>query len=248
MAGITVSIRCARVRLAWCFSSIAVAAICLHRLERLHALAWMGVDLFLVLSGYLIGTQLLRPYATGSRPLWRDFYQRRFYRVLPAYLAVLLLYVLVPAWREAPHLSPAWQFLTFTENLFVDYAHNQAFSHVWSLCVEEHFYLVLPLLVGGLMLRPSFAKAAVTTGALVLIGIGLRASALHYLLRYWGVWSRLYRADLLPYMDTARWAYRWCCDGCCAAVSVCVVGRCNEARSLVDWDGCGFCWCLLVAL
>jgi peptidoglycan/LPS O-acetylase OafA/YrhL len=67
----------------------------------------MGVDLFFVLSGYLIGTQLLRPYAAGSRPLWRDFYRRRLYRVLPAYLAVLLLYVLVPAWREAPHLSPA---------------------------------------------------------------------------------------------------------------------------------------------
>lgn len=152
-------------------------------LQRIAHFGWMGVDLFFVLSGYLIGTQLLRPYAAGSRPLWRDFYRRRLYRVLPAYLAVLLLYLLVPVWREAPHLSPMWQFLTFTENLFVDYANNQAFSHVWSLCVEEHFYLVLPLLVGLLMWRPSFAKAAITAGAMVLVGIGLRAAVLHYVLR-----------------------------------------------------------------
>jgi peptidoglycan/LPS O-acetylase OafA/YrhL len=143
---------------------------------------WMGVDLFFVLSGYLIGTQLLRPYAMGSRPLWRDFYRRRMYRVMPAYLAVLAVYVVVPGWREATNLPPAWQMLTFTQNLFVDYGRNQAFSHVWSLCVEEHFYLILPLLVGALMLRPSLAKGAAAVGALVLLGIMIRAAIRHYVM------------------------------------------------------------------
>ena len=77
----------------------------------LHPIAsfgWMGVDLFFVLSGYLIGTQLLRPYTRGQRPSLISFYWRRSIRVLPAYWVVLALYFLWPAWRESPHLSPLW--------------------------------------------------------------------------------------------------------------------------------------------
>jgi peptidoglycan/LPS O-acetylase OafA/YrhL len=57
---------------------------------------WMGVDLFFVLSGYLIGSQLLRPYARSSRPSIGGFYMRRAFRVLPAYLTVLLFYFAIP--------------------------------------------------------------------------------------------------------------------------------------------------------
>lgn len=111
---------------------------------------WMGVDLFFVLSGYLIGHQLLKPLSLGEPLRLREFYRRRAYRILPAFLTVLAIYVLLPSWREAPGLQPAWQFLTFTVNLLIDYRHNQAFSHAWSLCVEEHFYLLFPLLAWGL--------------------------------------------------------------------------------------------------
>lgn len=136
---------------------------------------WMGVDLFFVLSGYLIGSQLLRPYTRGSRPSIGGFYMRRAFRVLPAYLTVLLFYFAIPAFREAPGLSPAWQFLTFTENFRIDYLHDQAFSHVWSLCVEEHFYLVLPLLILLLMRRPTFGKAIAVTLGILCFGIAIRA-------------------------------------------------------------------------
>jgi peptidoglycan/LPS O-acetylase OafA/YrhL len=134
----------------------------------------MGVDLFFVLSGYLIGSQLLRPYVRGSRPSIGGFYLRRAFRVLPAYLAVLLFYFAIPGFREAPGLSPAWQFLTFTENFRIDYLHDQAFSHVWSLCVEEHFYLVLPLLIVLLMRRPSFGKALAVILGILCFGIAIR--------------------------------------------------------------------------
>jgi peptidoglycan/LPS O-acetylase OafA/YrhL len=144
---------------------------------------WMGVDLFFVLSGYLIGSQLLRPYLSGDQPSLAGFYLRRAFRILPAFLAVLLLYLVMPAFREAPGLSPAWQFLTFTENLRIDYLHDQAFSHFWSLCVEEHFYLVLPLLVLALMRKPGFAKALTTVIAILLFGILIRASVYHFQLQ-----------------------------------------------------------------
>jgi len=135
---------------------------------------WMGVDLFFVLSGYLIGSQLLRPYTRDARPSIGGFYMRRAFRVLPAYLTVLLFYFAIPGFREAPGLSPLWQFLTFTQNFRIDYAHDQAFSHVWSLCVEEHFYLVLPVLILLLMRRPSFGKAVAVILGILCFGIAIR--------------------------------------------------------------------------
>jgi peptidoglycan/LPS O-acetylase OafA/YrhL len=131
---------------------------------------WMGVDLFFVLSGFLIGQQVLKPYLNGQRP---SIYRRRAYRILPAYLAVLTLYFFVPGWREFPSLAPAWKFLTFTMNLGFSFD-RRGFSHAWSLCVEEHFYLVLPLLVTLLMRRPSAKKTAIVLAFVVLFGILLR--------------------------------------------------------------------------
>lgn len=135
---------------------------------------WMGVDLFFVLSGYLIGSQLLRPYLKGSIPSLAGFYFRRAFRILPAYLTVLAIYFAIPGFREAPGISPAWQFLTFTENLRINYAVDQAFSHVWSLCVEEHFYLVLPLLILLLMRKPKFGKALTLVLTILVFGIAVR--------------------------------------------------------------------------
>ncbi|NYF80145.1 acyltransferase family protein [Granulicella arctica] len=135
---------------------------------------WMGVDLFFVLSGFLIGQQALKPYLTGQQLSIKEFYRRRAYRILPAYLAVLALYVFVPGWREAPRLAPLWKFLTFTMNFGFTFD-QRAFSNAWSLCVEEHFYLLLPLLVTLLMRRPSTRKTVAVLASVVLFGIGLRA-------------------------------------------------------------------------
>jgi peptidoglycan/LPS O-acetylase OafA/YrhL len=140
---------------------------------------WMGVDLFFVLSGYLIGLQVLRPYGAGRQPDWARFFQRRAWRILPAYLAVLVLYLAVPAWRESDAMAPLWQFLTFTTNLFPDYASQRAFSHAWSLCVEEHFYLLLPAVVWLLARAPAARRVAGCAVLLLIGGIALRGWAWH---------------------------------------------------------------------
>jgi peptidoglycan/LPS O-acetylase OafA/YrhL len=136
---------------------------------------WMGVDLFFVLSGYLIGSQLLKGVRDGRGISLLDFYRKRAYRILPAYLVVLALYVFWPLWREAPGISPLWQFLTFTENFFVDYSINHAFSHVWSLCVEEHFYLLLPLIVLVLSRRAAAWKTITVLAFFVALGLAIRS-------------------------------------------------------------------------
>jgi peptidoglycan/LPS O-acetylase OafA/YrhL len=147
---------------------------------------WAGVDLFFVLSGYLIGTQLLRPYAQGGRPSYLDFFLRRSFRVLPAYLAVLAVYFTVPQFREEPGISPLWKFLTFTQNFGLDASVVGSFSHAWSLCVEEHFYLILPLLVFWFMRKPSFKKACSLIVVIVAGGLILRGCLwIHYIKPLW---------------------------------------------------------------
>jgi peptidoglycan/LPS O-acetylase OafA/YrhL len=116
-------------------------------LEELKRYGWTGVDLFFVLSGYLIGTQLLSRLARGQRLSLRDFYFKRAMRILPAFLTVLALYIFLPGIRENPTMQAPWRFLTFTMNFGLDYRVTGAFTQAWSLCVEEHFYLVFPLLV-----------------------------------------------------------------------------------------------------
>ncbi|MCC8536815.1 acyltransferase family protein [Xanthomonas axonopodis pv. poinsettiicola] len=137
---------------------------------------WMGVDLFFVLSGFLIGSQVLTPLARGQRLDFGDFYLRRALRILPAFAVVLIVYMAWPGFREAPGLAPWWMFVSFTLNLFVDYGQQAAFSHAWSLCVEEHFYLVFPLLATLLLRRPSAARFIALCVAVVVAGIALRSS------------------------------------------------------------------------
>lgn len=136
---------------------------------------WMGVDLFFVLSGYLIASQLLKPWAEGSRPDYGRFFARRLLRTLPAYVAILLVYFLFPAVREWPDIQPFWQFATFTENLFFEPTGPKAFSHVWSLCVEEQFYLLFPVVVAMLAWRPSARKTCAALVLVLLFGIAIRS-------------------------------------------------------------------------
>jgi peptidoglycan/LPS O-acetylase OafA/YrhL len=137
---------------------------------------WAGVDIFFVLSGFLIGTQVLKPLQRREPLSFGRFYARRAWRILPALAVVLTLYACFPALREAPGLQPWWQFATFTVNLLIDYERNQAFSHAWSLCVEEHFYLVFPLLAYAVTRKPSARKCVTVWAAVVGLGIILRGS------------------------------------------------------------------------
>jgi peptidoglycan/LPS O-acetylase OafA/YrhL len=109
---------------------------------------WMGVDLFFVLSGYLIGRQVFSTRAEA--PLGtqlRHFWVKRWTRTLPLYFLVLGTYAFLKPWLfGAPFVGGGWHYALFLQN----YRPLQDFVQSWSLCVEEHFYLVLPLLAFGL--------------------------------------------------------------------------------------------------
>jgi peptidoglycan/LPS O-acetylase OafA/YrhL len=115
-------------------------------------LGGVGVDLFFVLSGWLLGQQLLRElHTTGQIDISR-FWYRRWMRTLPAYYAVLALTFF---WQVTlrSNWDLCWSYLVFGQNYATNFPY---FTVSWSLCVEEHFYLVVaPLLVVVFRFRPA---------------------------------------------------------------------------------------------
>jgi len=138
---------------------------------------YLGVDVFFVISGYLIGGQLLRELQTTGRIRFAGFYARRARRILPASLTVITATV-VAAWFLAPPLrlpgiatDGVWAALSAANIRFAiegtDYLSGPTPSplqHYWSLGVEEQFYVVVPLLLLGLFAalraRPALLVAA----------------------------------------------------------------------------------------
>ncbi|MGK6353036.1 acyltransferase family protein [Parapedobacter sp. DT-150] len=106
---------------------------------------WSGVDLFFVLSGYLISDQLMRQLISKHTIGFTEFYTHRALRIFPAYFFVVALYFAFPFIREREGIAPLWQFLTFTQNFDLDFGNEGTFSHAWSLAIEEQFYLLLPV-------------------------------------------------------------------------------------------------------
>lgn len=168
--------------------------------HRWHRFGWIGVDLFFVLSGYLIARQLLAPLAEGRPLRLGRFFGRRALRILPAYLAILAVYFLLPSWREFPEIPPLWRFLSFVQNIGL--RGGTAFSHAWSLCVEGQFYLLLPFVLLVVVRRRNaglFLAATVVGAGLILRGVlgyenpgktGVSFRAFQFLI-YYPTWTRL---------------------------------------------------------
>lgn len=130
-----------------------------------------GVDLFFVLSGFLIANQLFSHLIRDGGVDFRSFYIRRVLRTWPCYFAVLVLYLMFPAFWEHSDMPPLWKFLTFTQNFNLKFS---AFSHAWSLCIEEQFYLLFPC-VAVLLWRLKNARFVLSViVSLFLLGILIR--------------------------------------------------------------------------
>jgi peptidoglycan/LPS O-acetylase OafA/YrhL len=133
---------------------------------RVHRWGWIGVDLFFVLSGYLIGGQLLAPLARNQHINLGRFFARRVFRIVPAYFVVLAIYLLLPSWREYPEMSqPLWKFLLSIQNVALH--GGTAFSHAWSLAVEDQFYLALPFI---LLFMNRLSRAAIIIPCMIFFG------------------------------------------------------------------------------
>ncbi|OFK69018.1 hypothetical protein HMPREF2806_01960 [Corynebacterium sp. HMSC076G08] len=141
---------------------LAVLAVVLyHFFGDLLPGGYLGVDMFFVLSGFLITSLLVREFAVSGRISLTDFWVRRFRRILPAALVVLCLctaLVAIIGGDLAVGIREQFLGTFFFVNNWTQIATSQTyfapnevqvFAHYWSLAVEEQFYLLWPLLMFG---------------------------------------------------------------------------------------------------
>lgn len=147
------------------FYSGMKAEMFLDRLYYMTTMAgWCGVDLFFVLSGFLITGILVD--AKGGPGYFRNFYMRRTLRIFPLYYAALALtFLLAPVVLAAGAEFSAdqlwyWTYLINVKIALDGWPAQNAIAHFWSLAVEEQFYIVWPVLVLALSRRGLFSACA----------------------------------------------------------------------------------------
>jgi peptidoglycan/LPS O-acetylase OafA/YrhL len=156
---------------------------------------WIGVDIFFVLSGFLIGKLILDRERHSN--FFQVFYIRRFFRIIPPYVLTvavigLLIAVLPAAWSEAGARFPLWSYLTFVQPYFM-VTTGAIGAHwlapMWTLAVEEHFYLLAPAAI-------VFAPRRWLTP--ILVAVGCAAVAFRALVYFGGVGNEMAALALLP--------------------------------------------------
>lgn len=168
------------------------------RLESLISLPHpRGVDIFFVLSGYLIGGSFLS-YAQKNQHVdihkTLRFYARTALRILPNYYAILLVYLILVSGGIVNgdiHAFPLWQFFTFTQNLFTPF--YNFYWESWSLSVQWWFYLLFPLLLTITSIRVSPRKATPFICLFfILLSLSYRAVVASHAsdVFWWDVWIR----------------------------------------------------------
>ena len=177
---------------------------------------WLGVDIFFVLSGFLITDILLNSF--GKPGFLRNFYIRRMLRIFPLYyLALLIFLVVLPKINDLPvsldyyvdHQVWLWTYLQNWLFSFNPSPDQNALNHLWSLAVEEQFYLFWPLVI--LVLRkPKILLVVITL--VLLLTVGLR------------IWIWINRIEGLAYFNLYTFTR---IDGICIGCMIALLQRIN---------------------
>lgn len=172
-----------------------------------------GVDLFFILSGFLIGGILLE--SRKSSQYYQTFYRRRFFRIIPLYYVWIFVFAIISFWNaQFVLIRPYWIYFLFLQNYFYAQSPMQSIwlNATWSLATEEQFYLLAPPFI-----RNSQPRRLVK----VLLGIVVGSFLLRLFLlthladaahNYWGLWASYFatpsRADDLALGILAAMAWR----------------------------------------
>lgn len=134
------------------FRSLAIISVVVFHFNHTLPFGFLGVDLFFVVSGLLVGGLLTKEFESGSKINFFKFFLQRGFKIWPSYYA-LILFGNIMAWcfyktSNPDQIIPLWdlkRYLCFYQN-YTGTPFHWSFDHVWSLCVEEHFYVLLPIL------------------------------------------------------------------------------------------------------
>ncbi|MBD2760235.1 acyltransferase [Yimella sp. cx-573] len=173
---------------------VAVAAVVIYHVSpSLLRGGWLGVDLFFVLSGFLITSLLLTEYNRWGRISLAGFWASRARRLLPSLTLMLLAVLIASAFLAQPGRRSAiagdvlssflyvanWRFLVGDEQYFSTIAMPSPVRHTWSLAIEEQYYILFPLLMTALLVV--FRRRNQLAGALAVMAVAsaLWMAALH---------------------------------------------------------------------
>ncbi|HUR65405.1 MAG TPA: acyltransferase [Chitinophagaceae bacterium] len=177
---------------------------------------WLGVDLFFVLSGFLITELLLK--TVGQPGFLKNFYMRRLLRIFPLFYLVLIICLFILPNIKSLNINAGyytqnqfwlWTYLQNWLYVFKEPYGDKILLHTWSLAVEEQFYLVWPLLI-LLIRKPKYLLMIITT-ILIIVGIA----------RY-AIWS--YKAEDLAYSSLYTFTR---IDGLCIGAMVALLQKIN---------------------
>lgn len=176
-------------------------------IAQLSASAIISIEWLFVLSGYLIGTMMIRSFEKPGT--WfertREFWLRRWFRTVPNYYLFLLVNVaLVHAGIATGTFE--WTYLVFSQNLFFPEAQPHFFGESWSLATDEWFYFLMPLLLGvALLIRRLGVAAAFMLTAAALIAVPALARAFHPVPADFLQWDAQIRRITAFHLDATGW-------------------------------------------
>jgi peptidoglycan/LPS O-acetylase OafA/YrhL len=173
--------------------AVAVAAVVLDHLLHWPSGGFVGVDIFFVISGFLITGLLIREWRRAGRISFVDFYRRRVKRILPASLLVIAVTVIAARFLFAAQrwhatvwdavfsalFSANWRFMVIGSDYFQADGPVSPLRHYWSLAVEEQYYFIWPwvMLAVLLLTRKLSAKATTSMKPVVLTIIGITVAS-----------------------------------------------------------------------
>ncbi|MEY3618070.1 MAG: hypothetical protein RL726_768, partial [Actinomycetota bacterium] len=167
--------------------ALAVIGVLAFHDDRLSG-GFLGVDLFFALSGFLITTLLVEELTTTGRVDLVGFWGRRLRRLLPAVMVLLVAVVLflrffadpgqwIVARQDAPwaqFYAANWQQIATGDGYWDAFAEPSAFEHLWSLAIEEQFYVLWPVIVwAAWRWRRAAAVAAMTIAGFVASAVAM---------------------------------------------------------------------------
>lgn len=134
------------------FRGIAIIAVVIYHFNHHLPFGYLGVDLFFLVSGLLVSGILTKDLENGTKINFLKFFLQRGFKIWPSYYAFLFLGGLIAYFfyhmTNPEQIIPFWdleRYLFFYQN-YTGAPFHWSFDHVWSLCVEEHFYILLPII------------------------------------------------------------------------------------------------------
>ena len=218
---------------------------------------WCGVDLFFVLSGFLIGSILLKN--RGKSHFFKTFYIRRFCRIIPVYFLLLLVFMGLmhsPWYTTDAYLFekplPMASYFLFLQNFLMGSRHHfgpEALTHTWSLAVEEQFYLLIPFIV--YYIRPKYLLHFILF--LIVLGpicrqiypswyqsytlLACRIDSPGFgLLIAWLLYNQRTRTYITTNIKMLLWVFIPIFIVCTTLVALAVVGRFNHSLLAIDFS------------